>query len=253
LSRGEKFATVGLSHLTTSGQHVAPAVFAETAGEEFVITGTIPWVTGAAHADHIVMGATLPDHNQILAIMPMHLPGVVVGQPLQLAALQGSMTAQVRCQQVRLGRQWLLAGPTERVLAGGRGGPGGIETTCLALGLGSAAIDLLTQETQARPEIGPVRDRLQTNWDHLWEGTQRGARGEASPEAMAHLRSRANSLVLRATQAALTACKGAGFVRPHPAQRFARQALFFLVWSCPRPAADATLALLASPGDSDCL
>ena len=55
----------------------------------------------------------------------------------------------------------------------------------------------------------------------------------------------AHSLVTRATQAYLTARKGTGFLRTEPAQRWARQALFFLVWSCPRPAAEATLALLA--------
>jgi hypothetical protein len=59
--------------------------------------------------------------------------------------------------------------------------------------------------------------------------------------------------VLRATQAALTASKGTGFLRSHPAQRWARQALFFLVWSYPRPAAEATLAYLAPPGDQVCL
>jgi alkylation response protein AidB-like acyl-CoA dehydrogenase len=66
----------------------------------------------------------------------------------------------------------------------------------------------------------------------------------ATPQAMAALRSRANRLVLGATQAALTAAKGAGFLRSHPAQLWARQALFFLVWSCPRPAAEATIAHL---------
>ena len=58
------------------------------------------------------------------------------------------------------------------------------------------------------------------------------------------LRARVNALALQATQAALTASKGVGFVRPHPAQRWARQALFFLVWSCPRPAAEGTMAHL---------
>jgi alkylation response protein AidB-like acyl-CoA dehydrogenase len=53
-------------------------------------------------------------------------------------------------------------------------------------------------------------------------------------------------LVLRATQTALTAAKGAGFLKQHPAQRWARQAMFFLVWSCPRPAAEATLSYLAN-------
>jgi hypothetical protein len=49
----------------------------------------------------------------------------------------------------------------------------------------------------------------------------------------------------------LTASKGTGFLRDHPAQRWARQALFFLVWSCPRPAAEATLDSLI-PAE-DCL
>src|SRR5207248_11332550 len=39
------------------------------------------------------------------------------------------------------------------------------------------------------------------------------------------------------------------FLRDHPAQRWARQALFFLVWSCPRPAAEATLDTLIPPCD----
>jgi hypothetical protein len=72
----------------------------------------------------------------------------------------------------------------------------------------------------------------------------------ASPVAALELRAKANALVLRATQAALTACKGAGFVHPHPAQRWARQALFFLVWSCPRPAAEATLGYLVGECDA---
>ena len=58
------------------------------------------------------------------------------------------------------------------------------------------------------------------------------------------------ALVLRATQVALTVSKGSGFLRSHPAQRWARQALFFLVWSCPRPTTIATLAQLTSGGMS---
>jgi hypothetical protein len=59
------------------------------------------------------------------------------------------------------------------------------------------------------------------------------------------LRTRANSLVLRATQAALSAAKGSGYVVGHPAGRWCREALFFLVWSCPQPVANANLCELA--------
>ncbi len=71
------------------------------------------------------------------------------------------------------------------------------------------------------------------------------ARGAEDAPNSAEIRTRANALVLRLTQAYLTARKGSGFLRSDPAQRWARQALFFLVWSCPRPVADAAIRDLA--------
>ena len=51
----------------------------------------------------------------------------------------------------------LLAGPIERVMAGSRGGTGGVETSCLALGLAKAAIEHLSAEAEAASTIGPAR------------------------------------------------------------------------------------------------
>jgi hypothetical protein len=59
------------------------------------------------------------------------------------------------------------------------------------------------------------------------------------------IRTRANSLALRTTQAALTAAKGAGYVEGHPVGRWCREAMFFLVWSCPQPVLTANLCELA--------
>src|SRR5256885_14610596 len=89
----------------------------------------MPWVTGAIRADHFLPGAVLEDGRQILAALPRALPGVDVAVPLDLMALEGSLTTEVRCQDVRLGRDWLLAGPAEGVMGLGRGGPGGAATS----------------------------------------------------------------------------------------------------------------------------
>jgi hypothetical protein len=59
------------------------------------------------------------------------------------------------------------------------------------------------------------------------------------------LRFRANSLVSRASQAYLAACKGAGYVQGHPAERAVREAMFFQVWSCPQAVVNSTLSELA--------
>jgi butyryl-CoA dehydrogenase len=245
LARGETFATVGLSQLTTSRQHTGPSLLVRETAAGFVLDGVIPWVTGAAHAGHIVIGGTLDDRRQLLAVLPTDLPGVSVGPPLELAALEGSLTAEVRCAGVELGREWLLAGPAERVMqVGGRGGTGGLETSCLALGLAHAAITHLEREAANRPELYETAEVLREQYVEV--SAKMDALVEApDPERAVALRARANTLVLGATQAALTASKGTGFLRQHPAQRWARQALFFLVWSCPWPAAAATLDRLA--------
>ena len=93
---------------------------------------------GRASLRAVVEGA-----GQILAVLPTELSGVTIGKPLELMALQGSITAEIRCEQVRLPRNWLLAGPVERVMQTGKGGTGGLETSCLALGLAGAAIAVM--------------------------------------------------------------------------------------------------------------
>jgi butyryl-CoA dehydrogenase len=243
LARGDCFATVGLSQLTTSRQHGKPSLTARATDDGFHFHGTIPWVTGAEHAEYLVIGAVLEDGRQVLAVLPRRTAGVSVGPPLDLMALRGSLTAEVRCDGVELGRRWVLAGPAERVLAG-RGGAGGLETSCLALGLTAAAVAYLFGEAEARPELRPNAERLDAVRSGLRRQMHQLAQGGGAPEQATALRARANALVLHATQAALTAGKGTAFLGSHPAQRWARQALFFLVWSCPRPAAEATLELL---------
>src|SRR5262249_4292374 len=78
LARGETFATVGLSQLTTSRQHVRPAMVARLEGGRVVLDGVMPWVTGAARADHFVTGAVLDDGRQVVLAVPRVTPGVTV-------------------------------------------------------------------------------------------------------------------------------------------------------------------------------
>ncbi len=246
LASGERFATVGLAQLTTSRQHVRPVLVARLDDGGVRLDGVMPWVTGASRADHFITGVVLEDGRQMLLVVPRQTPGLSVGPPLELMALQGSLTAEVRCDDVRLDRKWVLAGPAERVLAGGRGA-GGLETSGLALGLAKSAIAYLEREADKRTEWRARATACAESWEVLQGQLRRLARDGADAQAASHLRAKVNALVLRVTQFALAAGKGAGFLRSHPAQRWARQAMFFLVWSCPAPALDATLACLELP------
>jgi alkylation response protein AidB-like acyl-CoA dehydrogenase len=245
---GRAFITVGVSQLTTSRQHTTPALVARQNGDKFILDGVIPWVTGGFRAQHMVIGATLEDGRQILAVLPTDLGGVAFDPPLPLMALEGSLTTEVRCKEVALSKDWLVAGPAENVMATVKGGTGGLETSSLALGLAGAATDHLKAAAHARAELRVTAERLEQTRQSIRQEMHASADRGCTLQQAASLRARANALVLQATQATLTASKGTGFLRQHPAQRWARQALFFLVWSCPRPAAEATLAYL-TPGE----
>ena len=253
LARGELFATVGISHLTTSRQHLRlPAVQVIEEADAYRFAGDVPWVTGAAHADFLVTGGTLADGRQILAAISAKLPGVGIGEPARLLALSASHTSPVRLENVLVEKKFVVAGPVEQVMRQGASSTGSLGTSALAAGLSLAALRHLAAEAAVRPDLLPIVQPLMDECRSL-EADLAQAAGRSSsagepalsPEA---IRSRANSLALRSTQALLAASKGAGFVSGHFAERAVREAMFFLVWSCPAPVVAAALRELAGCG-----
>ncbi len=104
LVSGASFATVGISHLTTSRRHLArPVLRAQEDGDAFVLDGYSPWVTGAVRASTVVTGAVLADERQILVALPTDLPGVTLPPAARLVGLSASHTGEVRLDGVRVG------------------------------------------------------------------------------------------------------------------------------------------------------
>jgi alkylation response protein AidB-like acyl-CoA dehydrogenase len=247
VGEGRAFATVGISQLTTSRRHGERALAATPERQGGLrLDGVMPWVTGAVAADVIVTGAVQEDGQQLLVAVPAGRPGMTVQPPFRLAALEASCTSEVTCEAVRVTRAEVLAGPAHDVMAApGLTGTGGLETSALALGQARAALVALAGETSRRDDVAEPLEALAHSWRTLADDLLDAAHGKLEAPPAPVLRARANALVLRATQAYLTARKGTGFLRTEPAQRWARQALFFLVWSCPTPIATAALRDLA--------
>lgn len=253
MARGEVFATVGISHLTTSRQHVSQPVLLARAQNDgaWKLSGFSPWVTAGALADVLVVGATTEDGRQILCAVPADREGIAVGPGIELMALSESSTDAVHFDSVSVQADEVIAGPVENVMqAGTGGGAGGLQTSTLALGLTQAAVEFLQNEAGQRPELEPIANKLATDTAQLREvllmlATEGSAHRGGEVWTAARLREQANSIVLRATQAALGSAKGAGFMATHPAGRWCREALFFLVWSCPQPILAANLCEFA--------
>ncbi len=102
---GRAFATVGISHLTTSRRLGSQAIrVTEVTPGCYRLDGTMPWVTAAERADLFVTGAAMDDGRQMLIALPSDRPGVIVRPPFALAALQASCTSQVDLRGVEIRR-----------------------------------------------------------------------------------------------------------------------------------------------------
>lgn len=245
LMTGTASATVGISHLTTSRQHFGqPALRASEVEQGFRVDGFSPWVTGASGAAFLVLGAQLDDGQQILFCIASDAQGITIEPGFDLISLTGSQTGAVKCNGLFVGRELILAGPQPNVLATPTGsGTGGLQTSALALGLAQSAIDFIRSEARKRANLQGTCDGLAQQHAEIQERLLKLAEGVAVC-TNEQLRTDANSIVLRATQAALVAAKGAGYVKGHRVGRWCQEALFFLVWSCPQPVLDANLCEL---------
>jgi alkylation response protein AidB-like acyl-CoA dehydrogenase len=238
LARGATFTTVGLSQLTTSRQHLGrPALVAAQDEDGWRLDGLCPWVTGADACDTIVTGAATEDGSRFF-VVPTSATGLTIDPPLEMLALSGSRTSAVHFATAR--PTHVIAPPESNASR-----TGGLATTALALGAARASIELVQAEAARRATLHQFAIGLEDELAGLVARLLAAAEAGIAPDARDALRGDANGLVLRAAQAALTASKGAGFVRGHPAERLVRESLFFLVWSCPQSVTAAMLCEFA--------
>ena len=181
-------------------------------------------------------GAVTGDGGQMFFVVPTDAVGLTIDPPMSMLALSGSRTSAVQFQRVRPA---LAIAPT-----GGGPRTGGLATTALAVGATRASTTVIVRESQTRPGLALIAAEFTAEINGL-TARLAAACGGIEPEQRDQLRAAANGLVVRAAQAALTASKGAGFVAGHPVERFVRESLFFLVWSCPQAVTDAVLCELA--------
>lgn len=246
LATNSVFATVGIAQLTTSRQRGAPAMQAQRRADSWIISGHVPWSTGANQAQHVVAGALVdgPTRQQVLFVLPMKCSGIQISPPMNLVALRSTHTCSIRCDEMELDPRWIIAGPVDNALANRRRTLP-IGQAFLALGLVRGAIELIESHDSDRarmlssrfePQLAELRQRVH---EHC------GAGAAPDPATSARLRGECNELAIRATHAAVALYKGTALLSDHPAQRLAREAMFLLVWSCPDPVIDCTVDLLS--------
>lgn len=254
VARGEHLLSVGISQLTTSRRSQGPAMRARREGDGFRLTGVMPWVTSATKIDWIVTGGVLDDGLQILAAVPADAPGITIGEPMQFAALTGSMTAEVRCADAGITPEMLIRAPVETVLAMRAPVKPLVVSSC-GVGMARALLEGIEDRKHVLGEEGDrfaqeARRRFDRIRTRLYEAADRVSDPDYETPA-AEIRIDVNDLIQRLSITYLTLAKGSGFLVTSKAQRLCREAMFFLVWSAKRNVQVGTIERILCSGEGD--
>ena len=203
------------------------AITARRDGEEYVLDGGVPWVSGWDHVDVLLVAArTAADVVHFLLVDAATGP-TLEAVPQQLVAVQASSTVELRLHGHRV--------PVDRLVrsvplaAWQAADPGNLRTNgSLALGV-AARCARLAELPGLGADLAAVRSRLDA----------------AGPAQLPRARAEAAALAHRAAALLSVAAGSRSVSRGHPAERLAREAHFLLVFGS-RPA--IRTALLAELG-----
>jgi alkylation response protein AidB-like acyl-CoA dehydrogenase len=242
LCAGTTQAGVAYSHLRSS----EVVISATRMDGGWRLSGTAPWCTGWDLLDVVLVGATTTDDEVVFALVPMREgDGMAPGPTLDLAAMGGTRTVELHLDGYGgVVPDVVLRMP--RAAWAATDAAAGADVQPSTFGIARAALAELAGRDEATATS--LSSRLNEVRRRAYGFMDGAPAGDALDERLA-LRAEALRLGVEATSALVASVGGRAMTRDHPAQRWAREALFHLVFAQTRPARATTLARIAGhPG-----
>ena len=241
MASGAKRVGVGFSQLR---RQPAP-VQAQPVSGGYQLSGTVPWVSGAALFTEFIGAAELADGSAIFGLLPLTNQSTVsVSQPLALMGMAATGTVSVSLNNHFLANEQVVG-----IQAAGwiqsrdRANP--LSPLGLILGCAQAGLDAATQLLSKRKISHPLLAQLQTQIEQIWLDLPKAhALPTAHYSQKVALRGQAIATMNTCAQAAVLAASGAANTVSHPAQRVYKEALVFSVSGQSKGSAIASLDAL---------
>jgi alkylation response protein AidB-like acyl-CoA dehydrogenase len=252
LASGERFLSVGYSHLRRPGP---PMVRAAIDGDQFVFNGNVPWMTGWGIAGEVVLGGTLPDGRLLYVAAPvLESDQLRASPPMRLCAATASATVSLACRDLRVPRDRHIQTITLGQMAA-RDSPAAFMLTSLSLGVATAAARLIRESAAPRAD-GSLSDAAAALEQEIAAAralVDAWADQTSDPDYATHavrVRARCIELGVRAAHTAAAAAGGSANLMDHPAQRLLREAMLYTLVAQSRPLQAATLDRLTHLDDA---
>ena len=232
LTSGTALAGVAFAHVRRPGPPAVRATRDRAGG--WVLEGELDWVTSWSIADVVVVVAETDDHKLVRALIEPHeQPGLVADPPMALAAMGGTHTCPVHLRGLRVPAD-NIASVVDKDEWAARDSMATVNASPHIFGVARAAIALLQQTGEQRNQSQAL------DVAHALAEQVRDIRREAYAfvddvpadrfrEQRLRLRANALAIAVTATSAAVTARAGGAVRLSDPAQRYAREAMFYLV------------------------
>ncbi|MBX3113658.1 MAG: acyl-CoA/acyl-ACP dehydrogenase [Fimbriimonadaceae bacterium] len=239
---------IGFSQLRRPGP---PMLTATPVGDDFVLNGQVPWVTGNSFFGEFLIGASLPGGEAVFGIVPfsdqqVDNSSILFSSPMRLAAMESPRTMTAELNNWRLTsedtafirpKDWITNNDMINVTL----------QAWFALGCARAGLDIVhaSYEKRKAPFILDA-------WRQLDEELTlcRTRILENHPELHQRLAARAWAidLAVRCAHAGVTSSSGAANSIHHNAQRVYREALVYTVSAQTSDIMEATLKRLVARG-----
>jgi alkylation response protein AidB-like acyl-CoA dehydrogenase len=220
---GELLIGVGFSHLRRRG---APSVTATPIDGGYCLRGNVPWVTGWGIFSEFIIGATLPDGETLLGLVPLANINrtILCSQPLALNALNSTNTVAVELVDWYLPRSRVVAiYPADWIQLRDRRSIR--QRAIFPLGCARAGLDLVGRIAAHKPleSVVDVYQHLDDELQACREQVLHSPAGSLAEELK--ICSHAIDLALRCAQTAVVVTGGMANLQTHPAGRVYREAL----------------------------
>lgn len=251
MARGDILCSIGFSHLRRPG---LPVVTARVVQGGYLITGTLPWVTGWSLLDSYVLGATLSEgdrHLYLYVDIDRKGSSYRVTPAPRLVCMNASDTVEVEYIDHFVPTDHLLFDkPASDMVRADFSGITGHVQQPLGCATGSVIYLRSLAEQRGRQDIAKIADKFELeiirfrqealNWN--------SSRSEDDDYRKNALKVRTGTIFLavRAAHAAIAASGGSAHYMSRPPQRLMREALFYTTVAQTRDVQSEMLDLLVA-------
>ena len=242
---GARLGGTGMSNPMKAYAGIEPLLLKATpVAGGYRVNGTLPWVSnlGPDHYSGTLAGVEGPDGTvvrEIMFLLRCDAPGVELRNCPSFSAMEGTNTWAIRCTDVFIGSDALIADPAKPWVGRVRAGFILLQTG-FGLGVTQGAIDAMWR---VEPALGHVNqylddrpDELQAELDGLWARIEALALTPFEPGndyfiSVLDARAHASELALRAAQSSLMHSGARGYLLSSDVQRRVRESHFVAIVS----------------------